>query len=130
MKRGTRILLFAALLLVGFLTVTFAVRALHHARYLRSRTEEPLQAWMNVPYIANAYRVDPWVIHEALGLPPDKRDRRPLFQIAQDQGRSPDELIEAVTEAIRRSRLPQPPPPPRSPAPPPPPLPATPGARP
>ncbi len=119
MKRGTRILLFVALLLIGLLTVSFAVRAVQHARALRARAEEPIQPWMNVPHIAHTYRIDPWVIHEAIGLPPGEPDRRPLWQIARDQGRSPAELIEEATDAIRRSGPPRPPRPGEPPPPPP-----------
>jgi hypothetical protein len=104
MRRWTRILLLVALVLIGFLTIRFAVHGFYHARDLRAGTEESIQPWMNIPHIAHAYHVDPWVIHEALGLPPDQPDRRPLREIAREQGRSTDELINDVMAAIRRVR--------------------------
>lgn len=105
-----RALIIAALVLVGLLTVAFAVRGAQHARRLRARGDEPIQPWMNVPFIARAYRVRPDIIQQALGLPSGRPDRRPLRQIAQEQGRSIDTLIADITTAIRRARSPRSPP--------------------
>jgi hypothetical protein len=73
---------------------------------------------MNIPYIAHAYHVPPDVVHQALGLPPGHPDRRPLWQIAREQGRSPNELIKNVTTAINQARPPRPPTPGPAPTPP------------
>ncbi|MDP9374165.1 MAG: hypothetical protein M3Q65_17265, partial [Chloroflexota bacterium] len=86
MTRRTRLLLVAALVLVGLLTAHSALRALEHGRRLRARPDEPIQPWMTVPYIAHAYRVPPTMVQEALGLPPEPPDRRPLREIAAAQG--------------------------------------------
>ena len=117
MTRRQRQLLVAAFVLVGFLTVSSAVRGLNHARRLRADSNEPIQPWMNIGYIAHSYHVPPQIIHEALGLPLRPRDRRPLWRIAQAQGRSTDVLIEEITAAIQEARAPTPPEPPSAPDP-------------
>ena len=117
MAQWKRALLVVALVLVSFLTISSAVRGLQQARHLRARTDEPIQPWMNIPYIAHAYHVRPDVIHDALRLPPDQPDRRPLRLIAQSQGRSTDALITDILAAVRRVRdVAQPPEPPAPPA--------------
>lgn len=98
------LVLLVALVVVGLLTINFAVRTFDHGRRLRNRPDEPIQAWMNVPYIAHSYHVPPDVVAQAIGLPPEQRDRRPLQEIAQTQGRTPDVLIAAIVAAIARDR--------------------------
>ena len=123
MTRWYRALLLVALVVVGLLTVSFAVRGVQHTRRLRAGSDEPIQAWMNARHIAHVYRVRPEVIWQALGLPDDQPDRRPLWRIAQAQGRSTGDLIDSVTAAINRERSAGP----RGPGPPPtPPTPPTP----
>ena len=113
-----RLLLALAFVLVSFLTLSFAMRAVHHARVLRTRPDEPIQPWMNIGYIAHSYHVRPNVIHQALGLPADRPDRRPLRLIAEAQGRSTDALITDIMAAIRRDRESGPPRPEAPPSPP------------
>ncbi len=104
-----------AFVLVSLLTISSAVQAIRHARHLHARTDEPIQGWMNIPYIAHAYHVRPDVIHQALGLPPDRRDRRPLRKIAETQGQPLNALITDIMAAIQRDRESRPPPPGASP---------------
>ena len=110
MTRRTRFLLIAALVVISFLTAYFALRAFEHGRQVRVRPDEPIQPWMTIPYVAHAYHVPPVVVQEALGLPPDPPDRRPLREIAAAQGRSSDAAIVDITAAIALAR------PPRGPA--------------
>ncbi len=117
MARWYRAFLLVALVVVGLLTVSFAIRGMRHTRRLRAGSDEPIQAWMNVRHIAHAYRIRPEVVHQALGLPVDQPDRRPLWRIAQAQGRPTNILIAEVTAAIALERSgghrgPAPPPPP------------------
>ena len=90
-------------------TGLFAVRTVRRAVYWRSHRDEAIRPWMNVGYIAHSYRVPPWVLHQALGLP-SKPDRRPIRQIAREQGRSVDQVIAILEAAIVHSRPPYPPP--------------------
>lgn len=114
-----RLWLLLALLAVTLFTINVAARSFTHVGRIRARSPEPIQAWMNIPHIAHAYRVPATVLHEALELPPGQPDRRPLWQIARDQGRSPRELVDAASQAIARWRPPKPGEPPPAPPPPP-----------
>ena len=74
------------LFILGFvvslvIVVLFALQAFRHAP--RLRTDEPIRSWMTVPYVAHSYHVPPYVLYQALGLPPTPRDRRPLMAIAR-----------------------------------------------
>jgi hypothetical protein len=108
-QRNRRLVLIIALVLASAGTFSFAIRAVQYARHLHARTDEPIQPWMNVPYIAHAYHVRPEVIHQALGLPQGQRDRRPIRRIAETQGRSVDALIADLMAAIQRDRESRPP---------------------
>lgn len=112
-----RALLTLALVLVSLVTINFAVRGARHARHLRAGGDEPIQAWMNIRYIAHAYHVSPDVIHDALGLPSDQPDRRPLGRIAAAQNRPLTSVVADIMAAIDRVRAaPQPPKAPSPPA--------------
>jgi hypothetical protein len=105
-----------AFALVVFFTGVFAVRTIRRAVYWHQHKDEAIRPWMNLGYIAHSYRVPPYVLTEALGLPP-KPDRRPIREIARAQNRSVDEVIAILQNAIVHVRPPYPPPgpPPRPP---------------
>jgi len=103
-----------AFVLVVSLTSLFAVRTVRRAIYWRSHQDEPIRPWKNLGYIAHSYRVPPYVLTQALGLPP-RPDRRPIREIAEEQNRSVDEVIAILQDAIVHSRPPYPPPAPPSP---------------
>lgn len=92
----------AALALVVLVTGVFAVRTVRRAIYWRAHREEAIRPWMSIPYIAHSYRVPPHVLYQALGIPQEPHDRRPLKQIAREQKRSVDEVVKVVREAIDR----------------------------
>ena len=50
--------------------IVFSVRAAHHARALHPKVDEPIQGWMDLRYIAHSYHVPPYVLADALKLPP------------------------------------------------------------
>src|SRR3712207_3015260 len=87
----------------------FAMRALSHASRLRGGGDEAIRPWMNVPYIAHAHGVPPAILFEALGLPPDAPDRRPIVRIAREQQRPVGAVIADLTAAITGYRAPIPP---------------------
>jgi len=110
----------AALALVVLGTGVFAVRTVRRAMYWRAHRDEAIRPWMSVPYVAHSYRVPPHVLYQALGIPPQPHDRRPLKQIAREQNRSVDDLSAVLRDAIARERVTppttaQPPAPARSP---------------
>jgi len=110
----------AALALVVLATGVFAVRTVRRAMYWRAHRDEAIRPWMSVPYVAHSYRVPPHVLYQALEIPPQPHDRRPLKQIAREQNRSVDDLSAVLRDAIARERATppttaQPPAPARSP---------------
>jgi hypothetical protein len=128
MRKRVRLVLLVALVLVSLATATFAVRVYHHSHRIAEHRDQQIQGWMNIPFISHSYHVPPELIHDALGLPREQRDRRPLRAIAAEQGRPLEELILAIAEAIQAARAPAPPLPPQPPGPPGPPEPPGPPA--
>lgn len=93
----------------------FGVRAIQRATYWRTHLDVPIRAWMTVPYVAHSYHVPAPLLYDALGVKPvPPPDRRPLRQIAREQNRNVEELINDLQDAIARERAAHPhPPPPR-----------------
>lgn len=116
-KLGWRQWLVVALFLVAVVvTSLLMVRAVRRAVYWRFHRDEPIRAWMSVPYVAHSYRVPPHVLYKAIDLPQDKRDKRPLREIAREQNRPVETLITELQDAIVQARPPYPTPsPPRPP---------------
>ncbi len=92
------------LALVLLMTSLFAIRTVRHAIYWRLHRDEAIRPWMSVPYIAHSYRLPPHVLFEALGIPPQPPDRRPIKEIAREQNISVEQLITTLQEAIARER--------------------------
>ena len=97
-----------ALALVILVTSLFAVRTVRRAIFWRTHREEVIRPWMTIPYVAHSYRLPPRVLYQALGVPPQPHDRRPLKQIAREQNRSVEEVTTILQEAITRERANQP----------------------
>ncbi|HEY3475043.1 MAG TPA: hypothetical protein VGK56_10570 [Anaerolineales bacterium] len=58
-----------------------------------------------MPHIAHSHRVPPRILFQAIGVPPGSPpDRRPIREIARDQGRPVEELMSELNEAIRSAR--------------------------
>jgi len=79
-------------------------RAIHHLAYLRQNGAPAIAGWMTVGHVAELYHVPPGVLEEALGLPPDHVERRPLQAIARQRGESMEQLQATLLAAIARSR--------------------------
>jgi len=94
----------AALILVLFVTGLFAVRTFRRAVYWRLHHDEVIRPWMTLPYVAHSYRVPPHVLYEALKIEHPPHDRRPLRQIAEEQNRPVDDVINTLQGAIARAR--------------------------
>ena len=107
-------LLLAVFLLAVIVTGLFAVRAVRRAAYWRTHRDEPIRSWMSVRYVARSYRVPPPVLYEAIRLEPVPHDRRPLREIAREQNRPVEALINELQDAIKGFRAHGPPPPPNS----------------
>jgi hypothetical protein len=95
-----------------------AFKTVHTARkviYWQTHHDEPIHGWMSVGYVAHSYRVPPYVLSLALGLPHKPPDKRPLREIADMQHRSMEEISAVLQNAIIHARPPYPPPPPSPP---------------
>ena len=100
----------AAFLAVLAFTGFYAYRVARGAIYWNYHADEPIRGWMNVGYVAHSYHVPPHVLYGALGLPNKPPDKRPLREIAGAQGRSMDDTIAILTDAVVHARPPFPPP--------------------
>lgn len=118
MSRWQKVLLTGAFVIALIFTAVFSVRAFHRVSRFHAGDVEPIRPWMNVPFIAREYNVPREPLYEAIGLVPSANDRRPIGEIAREQGRPVRELIADLLGAIARHRAPEPPEPPRPPQPP------------
>ena len=109
LSRRRQLVLAAFVLVLGF-TGFQIFRTAQHAIYWRQHHDEPIAGWMRVRYVANSYRVPLPVLNEAIGLPADARDRRPLTEIARSQNRSFNEIKSKLEKAIKEFRTSHPPP--------------------
>ena len=108
-SRKQWLILIAFVLVVAF-TGFQIFRTVQRANYWRQHRDEPIAGWMRIGYIANSYHVPPNVLQQAIGLPPDVPDRRPLTEIAKSQNRSFEELKADLEKAINDFRANRPPP--------------------
>jgi len=108
-KLGWRQWLLVSLFLAAtFVAGFFLVRTVRRAVYWHNHRDQPIRAWMSVPYVSHSYRVPPPLLYNAIGLPPIVHDRRPLREIARDEGRPVETLISELEEAIKHARPPSP----------------------
>ena len=80
-------------------TFVFASRARRQARQIRTENE-PIGAWMSVPFIAHTHHVPASVLFQAIGVhPQEPRDRRSVRHIAHELKRPVPELIAQLQRA-------------------------------
>ena len=94
----------AVLALVLLITSLFAVRTVRRTVYWRLHRDEAIRPWMSLPYVAHSYRVAPHILYEALGIPPQPHDRRPIKEIAREQNISAEQLITTLEKVIAQER--------------------------
>ena len=100
MGQPLRKLVFAVALIAAIAgTFVFGFRAGSHARHIRWQNE-PIRAWMSVPFIAHTHHVHAEILYQAIGLPPHQRDRRPLRRIAREEKRPVADMIRDLERAI------------------------------
>ena len=81
-------------------TFVFAARAGRHLRQLRV-ADEPIHAWMSIPFIAHAHHVPAATLFQAIGVQPRASyDRRSVRRIAHDLHRPVPELMADLQRAI------------------------------
>jgi hypothetical protein len=104
MGQPWRKLVFVLALIVAIAgTFVFGFRAGSQARRIRWQNE-PIRPWMSVPFIAHTHHVPPAILFQAIGLPPNGRDRRPLRRIARAEGRPVADVVRDVETAIAKAR--------------------------
>lgn len=78
----------------------FAFRAGRQARYLRFQNE-PIRAWMSIPFIAHSHHVPAGVLFQAIGVQPRQpHDRRSVRHIAHDLNRPIPEVMAKLRQAV------------------------------
>jgi hypothetical protein len=81
-------------------TFVFAYRAGRQMRRIRT-ANEPIRAWMSVPFIAHTHHVPASVLFQAIGVyPREPHDRRSVRHIARDLNRPVPELMAQLQRAI------------------------------
>ena len=81
-------------------TFVFASWAARQARQIRTENE-PIRAWMSVPFIAHAHHLPASVLFQAIGVRPlEPHDRRSVRHIARELNRPVSQLIAQLQRAI------------------------------
>ena len=80
-------------------TFVFAYRAGRQARQIR-QANEPIRAWMSIPFIAHTRHVPAPVLFQAIGLQPEPHDRRSIRHIAHDLKRPVPDLMAQLQRAV------------------------------
>ena len=81
-------------------TFGFAYRAGRQVRRIRTENE-PIRAWMSVPFVAHSHHVPAAVLFQAIGVQPrEPHDRRSLRHIAHDLNRPVPDLMAQLQRAI------------------------------
>jgi hypothetical protein len=98
------------LLVLGFClaiaaTFFFSYRAGRAARHARWQNE-PIQSWMSVPFVAHIHHTRPELLFQAIGVPPNPHDHRPIREIARAEKLPVTELIRDLRKAIANANPP------------------------
>lgn len=80
----------------------FGYRASTMARQMR-RQNEPIRAWMSVPFVAHAHHTDPAILFDAIHVPADPHDRRPIREIAREEHVPPADLIRQLQSVLDKA---------------------------
>jgi hypothetical protein len=86
-------------------TFFFGYRAGRTARHVRWQ-DEPIQSWMSVPYVAHTHHTRSELLFQAIHVPPNPRDHRPIREIARAEKLPVAELIRDLREAIEDANPP------------------------
>lgn len=98
-SRYRTLLLVLGLCLAMAATFFFGYRAGRTARRVHWK-DEPVKAWMSVPFIAHTHHTREDVLFQAIHLPPNPRDQRPIRDIARTEKVPVAGLIRDLESAI------------------------------
>ena len=99
MPRRQTLILAVAFCLAILAAFFFGLRAGRTVRHIH-REDEPIRAWMSVPFVAHTRHVPEDVLFRAVGVTPNRHDHRPLRDIARDQHRPVRDLIADLDAAV------------------------------
>jgi hypothetical protein len=99
LPRRQTLLLVAAFFLAIAATFFFGYRAGRTARHIHQRNE-PIKSWMSVPFVAHTYHIPEPVLFQAIHVPPNPRDHRPIRDIARAENLPSAELIRELEKAV------------------------------
>lgn len=84
----------------------FGYRAGRQAHRIRMENE-PIRAWMSVPFIAHTHHVPASALFAAIGVQPhEPHDRRSIRHLARELNRPVPEVIGELQHAIDAARTP------------------------
>ena len=101
------------LLVLGFClaiaaTFFFGYRAGRVARHIRRQGDtlqsEPIKPWMSVPYIAHTHRIREDLLFQAIRVPPNPRDHRPIRDIARAENIPVADLMRDLRNAVLQAQ--------------------------
>ena len=107
MQKGWQTLAVIAALVVALCCGgLFAMRAVRLVRQFRN-PNEPIRAWMSIPFIAHTHHVPQSVLFNAIGVQPRTlRDRRSVRRLARELNRPVPEVILKLQRAIDTAKAP------------------------
>jgi hypothetical protein len=110
-RKSSRLALALGLAFLLALTGTFlfAYRAGRQARHIHS-ANEPIRAWMSIPFIAHTRHVPAPVLFQAIGVQPEPHDRRSIRHLAHDLKRPVPDVMAQVQRAVNAAEHPPGPP--------------------
>ena len=100
--RRLTLLLFLGFCLAIAAASFFGYRAGRTARHVRFQNE-PIQSWMSVPFVAHTHHTREELLFEAIRVPPNPHDHRPIRDIARAEKRPAAELIRDLRKAVADS---------------------------
>ncbi len=80
-------------------TVLFTYRVGRQVRHIHTTTE-PIQPWMSIPFIAHTRHVPAPLLYQAIGVPPEPHDRRPIRKLARELNRPEPQVLAQVQQAV------------------------------
>lgn len=97
-------LLTAGFLVLCLVTFFLILRLGFSIIYWSAHQNEPLRPWMRLGYISRSHNVEVEALRQAIGLPPSKRERRNLEELARDQGVPIAQLIQQLDQVIAETK--------------------------
>ena len=98
-----KLILVAALVLAIVGAFVFGARVRRHARRMHWQNE-PVRPWMSLPFIAHTHHVPVETLYQAIGVPYQEHDRRPVRAIARAENKPLADLLRELENAVTNGR--------------------------